>query len=143
MKTAGLIFLFIAISFMNSCNTPQDAQGLLENPELRGELMNHMAANDTYMMEFMDKLQDSEHGMQMMMGNQRMMDHMMGGEGMQRMMQDSTRMNRMMSAMMSDPEMMGAMMQMMHGKGMLSEDCMHTGMQMMEGSGKGMMEDNQ
>lgn len=58
---------------------------------------------------------------------------MMQGEGMQMMMRDSTMMHSMMNGMMNDGKTMGTMMKMMHKKGMMTEDCMQSCMQMMDG----------
>lgn len=124
----------IVLFVLSSCSQHPDPDSLLSNKETRNELMTAIAGNHSYMMEFMDKMQESEHAMQMMQGNAQMMGHMMQGKDPQMMMKDSTAMHHMMQAMMQDGQMMGHMMQMMHEQGMMSDDCLQSGMKMMEGN---------
>lgn len=131
MKTLLIIFSAIGLLSLNSCKQETNPQALMENPETRSKVFNTITQNDDYMTEFMESMPDNLHTMQMMQGNKKMMGSMMQGEGMQMMMKDSTMMHSMMNGMMDDGKMMGKMMKMMHEKGMMSEDCMQSGMKMM------------
>ena len=133
MKTLMVILSAIGLLSLNSCNQEKNAQALLENPETRNEIFTTIADNHDYMAEFMDNMPKSQHAMQMMHGNKNMMGSMMQGEGMQMMMKDSAMMHSMMNGMMNDGKTMGSMMKMMHEKGMMTEDCMQSCMQMMDG----------
>ena len=146
MKIVSLILSMAALTVLASCNQNIDANALLENAETRTEIINAIAANHSYMIEFMDAMQTNDHAMQMMQGDQKMMSHMMKGEGMQMMMKDSTTMTNMMQNMMKNGKMMGKMMQMMHEKGMMGVDCMESCMDLMtekgmDMEGMGMMDD--
>ena len=133
MKIVSLILSMAALTVLASCNQNIDANALLENAETRTEIINAIAANHSYMIEFMDAMQTNDHAMQMMQGDQKMMSHMMKGEGMQMMMKDSTTMTNMMQNMMKNGKMMG-------------EDCMESCMDLMKEKGMdmegmGMMDD--
>lgn len=133
MRTLVIILSVIGLVSLNSCNQEKNAQALLEDPETRNEIFTTIADNHDYMSEFMDNMPSNQHAMQMMQGNKKMMGSMMQGEGMQMMMRDSTMMHSMMNGMMNDGKTMGTMMKMMHEKGMMTEDCMQSCMQMMDG----------
>ncbi len=131
MKTLVIILSAIGLLSLNSCKQETDPQALMENPETRTEVFSVITQNDDYLTEFMDKMPNNQHAMQMMQGNKKMMGSMMQGEGMQMMMKDSTMMHSMMNGMMNDGKTMGTMMKMMHEKGMMSEDCMESCTKMM------------
>ncbi len=138
MKTITLIFLTIGLFTLNSCAQKTDVNAMLENSETRSEIFDAIANNHNYMTGFMDNMQGSEHAMQMMQGDTKMMGNMMQDQGMQMMMKDSMLMGNMIQNMMKDGKMMGKMMKMMHEKGMMSEDCMESGMKMMIDKGMDM-----
>jgi len=138
MKTLLIVLSVAGLLSLSSCKQETDSQALLENPNSRTEVFNAITKNHKYMTEFMERMQGSEHAMQMMQGNKKMMGSMMQGEGMQMMMKDSTMMHSMMNGMMNDGKMMGTMMKMMHEKGMMSEDCMESCSKMMGEKGMDM-----
>lgn len=138
MNVFKALFPLIAILVLVGCNQKMDSNTILENAETRTEIINAIAGNHGYMSEFMEVMQESDHAMEMMQGNQKMMGHMMKGSGMQMMMKDSMMMKNMMQGMMKNGKMMGKMMQMMHKKGMMSEDCMQSCMNMMKEKGMDM-----
>ena len=140
MKTATLIFLTIGLFALNGCSQKTDVNAMLDNSETRSEIFDAIANNHSYMTGFMENMQESDHAMQMMQGNNKMMGGMMKGDGMQMMMKDSTMMKKMMQSMMKDGKMMGNMMKMMHEKGMMSEDCMESCKNMMAEEGLDIIE---
>tara|TARA_R110002049_G_scaffold191337_1_gene360269 strand:+ start:30529 stop:31038 length:510 start_codon:yes stop_codon:yes gene_type:complete len=148
MRTTAIILLAIGLTSLSSCNQKTNPSAMLENSETRTELFDAIARDQNYMTEFMDNMQDNDHAMQMMKGNQKMAGNMMQGGGMQMMMQDSTMMKNMMQSMMKDGKMMGNMMKMMHEKGMMGEDCMESCKKMMADKGMdmkamGMLDENE
>jgi len=140
MKTATLIFLTIGLFALNGCSQKTDVNAMLDNSETRSEIFDAIANNHSYMTGFMENMQESDHAMQMMQGNNKMMGGMMKGDGMQMMMKDSTMMKNMMQSMMKNGKMMGNMMKMMHEKGMMSEDCMESCKNMMAEEGLDIIE---
>ena len=140
MKTVTLFFLIIAFVALSSCNQNTDTKSLLENTETRNEIISNIAGNHNYMMEFMGAIQENDHAMQMIQGDQNMMGSMMKDHGMQMMMKDSMMMKSMMQSMMKEGKMMGNMMQMMHKKGMISDDCMESCKNMMNEQGLDIIE---
>ncbi|SNZ01365.1 hypothetical protein [Flagellimonas pacifica] len=132
MKTTLLVFSIIAVTVLGACAQNTDTKALLENPESRNEIMSTIAGNHHYMTQFMVAMQQSDHAMQMMQGNEKIRGHMMKDGGMQMIMKDSTMMMNMMQGMMKDGKMMGNMMKMMHEKGMMSEDCVESCKKMIE-----------
>lgn len=140
MKTLAIIFSIVGIITLNSCGPKTDSSAILENPETRTEIFTAIADNHDYMAEFMENMQNSEHAMQMMEGN----ENMMGNNGMQTMMKDSLMMHSMMGEMMQNGEMMANMMKMMKENGMMSEECVQSCTKMMNDKGimdmKGMTE---
>jgi hypothetical protein len=135
MKTLVIILSAIGLLSLNSCKQETEPQALMENPETRTEVFNTIMENQDYMAEFMGQMQINGQTMQMMQSNQKMMGNMMHGERMQMMMKDSAMMHSLMNGMMGNGEMMGSMMKMMHEKGMMSEDCMQSGMKLMSDKG--------
>ena len=95
MKKGTLIFSLIAITALNSCNQETDVKTILEDSETRTELFDAIAGNHSYMTQFMDKMQDNDHAIQMMQGSHKMMGNMMQGGGIQMVMKDSTMMKNM------------------------------------------------
>jgi hypothetical protein len=127
MKTVTLFFLTIGLLTLNSCNQKTDTNTMLENSETKTEIFNAIANNHALMTEFMENMQSSEHGMQMMQGN-----------GMQMMIKDSMIMKNMMQSMIKDGKMMSKMMKMMHQEGMMDDDCMQSSMKMLGEKGMNM-----
>lgn len=129
MKTLAIIFSIVGIITLNSCSPKTDTSAILENSETRIEMFTAIADNHDYMTEFMENTQNSEHGMQMMEGNQ----NMMGNSEMPAMMKDSLMMRNlmgnkemmhsMMGEMMQNGEMMASMIKMMNENGLMSEEC--------------------
>lgn len=78
----------------------------------------------------------SECGMDL----EEMSTDMLNQNHMQMIMKDSTMMHNMMGHMMNNPTMMGSMMQRMHKEGMMSQECMQSGMKIM--GNKGWDQDN-
>ncbi|NLP58961.1 hypothetical protein [Lutibacter sp. B1] len=138
MRTLGIIISIIGFVTLSSCNQKTNSKNMLENSETRTEIYEAISNNHEYMTEFMDKMQSSNHGMQMMQGNKKMMGTMMQGNGMQMMMNDSVMMKNMMQSIMKDGRMMGTMMKMMQQNGMMSNDCMQSSMKMMNDKGMDM-----
>ena len=136
MKKSILLFLVVGMLTMYSCNQKPDVNKMLENQETKNEIFNAITENHDYMMGFMETMQNSEHAIQMMQENK-----MMKGKRMQMMMSDSTMMKNMMGnknimmnmmrQMMTDTTQMNTMMQMMHQKGMMSNECMQSCRKMM------------
>ena len=92
-------------------------------------------------MAFMPVMMGNEHAKMMLQGNKDLQGMMMSADNMMQMMKDNpSTMHNMMSAMMKDGPMMAHMMQMMSQGGMMSEDCMHSSMMMMQGKGMNMGE---
>ena len=110
MKTLVIILSAIGLLSLNSCNQKTNPSSMLENSDTRTELFNTITSNHDYMTEFMKNVRGNNHAMQMMQG-----------QGMKIMMKDSM--------------MMKNMMQMMHEKGMMSEDCMQSCMKMIHEKG--------
>ncbi|WP_366186639.1 hypothetical protein [Flavobacterium ovatum] len=146
MKTNVIILSLMVFVTLSSCNSKTDPKAILENPNSRKELFSTIANDHDLMTEFMVNMQ----------GNKMMIGNMMGGNGMQMMMKDSTMsvslmqgmmgnhvmMQSMMTEMMKDPKMLQSMMQMMQQGGMMSKECMQSGMKMMGSKGMGMMNEN-
>ncbi|MDE3741086.1 hypothetical protein [Maribacter polysaccharolyticus] len=139
MKKVTLFFLTIGLVTLNGCNQKTDVNAVLENSETKTEIFDAIANNHSYMMQFMQNMQASDHAMQMMKGDNQMMGKMMQG-GMQMMMKDSMMMMNMMQSMMKDGKMMGNMMRMMHEKGMMSDECMESCKNMMAEKGMDIIE---
>ena len=108
---------------------------MMQNPEMRGQMMQNIVGDHDMMAEFMGKMKNNPHAMQMMQGDKGMMN----SEGMN-MMNDSIMSMNMMHSMMKDGKMMTHMMQMMHDQGMMSDECMNSCIKMM--SAKGMNTSN-
>lgn len=106
----------IGLITLNSCTQEPDVKAMLENSETRSEIIKAISDDHNLMTEFMENMQGNNHAMQMMKGDKKMMGMMMKGGGMQMMMKDRA--------------MMGTMMGMMHKEGMMSKDCMQSGMKM-------------
>jgi hypothetical protein len=136
MKTLVIIFSVVGLMTLNSCKQESGAQAMLENTETRSEIMKAIADNHDFMTEFMENMQGNEYAMQLMQGNKEMMSNMMMGEGKQMMMKDMMSNKEMMNSMMS--EMMGTMMNMMHEKGLMSDECMKSCMENMNSKGMNM-----
>lgn len=115
MKTLVVILSAIGLLSLNSCNQKTNPSVILENSDTRTELFNTITSNHDYMTEFMKNMRGNNHAMQMMQG-----------QGMKMMMKDSM--------------MMKNMMQMMHEKGMMSEDCMQSCMKMIHEKGMNNMD---
>jgi hypothetical protein len=153
MKTLAIIFSIVGIVALNSCSQKTETKAMLQDSETRTEIFTAITESHDYMTEFMENMQNSQHAMQMMEGNQKMTGQMIKGNGMQMMMKDSmmmksfmgnqAMMQNMMGQMMNNGEIMANMMKMMNEKGMMSEACMQSGMKMMSDKGmeiKGMAE---
>lgn len=112
MKTLLIIGSAIGLFTLSNCSHEASSKKFLENPANRTEVFHAIQQNDKYMSEFMKSAKPS----------------------MQMMMKDTT----MMNAMMHDGEAMSTMMQMMHKKGMMSEDCMQSCKTMMGEKGMNM-----
>ena len=142
MKKLNILWSVIGLLTLVSCNQKPDVNKMLENQETKTEIFNAIVDNHDYMMGFMETMQNSDQAMQMMQ-----YDKMMKGKRMQMMMKDSTMMksmmgnknmmHNMMQHMMTDSTQMNSMMQMMHQKGMMSNECMSSYMKKMHQ--KGMM----
>lgn len=120
-------FIFFTIT---SCKQNSDVKSIMQDPEMRSQIMQNIIDDDKILSEFMDKMQNNQPGMQMMQGNRKMRNMMMYGNGMQMMrndmMKDSTLTKEMMQTMMKDGKMMHQMMQMMHKEGMMGDECLKT-----------------
>jgi hypothetical protein len=139
MKTLVTLLTVVGLFTFTSCRQDTDMSSMLKNPEMRSHMMESIANDHSMMTEFMGKMKENPHAMQMMQGNKEMMNMMMQGNGMQmmhkNMMHNPEMMKNMMSTMMNDGAMMSNMMQMMHDKGMMSDECMKSCMQMMKDKG--------
>jgi hypothetical protein len=65
---------------MYSCNQKTDENAMLKNSETRSEVFKTIAESPDFMAEFMKSMQENNHAMQMMPGNNKMMGSMMQGE---------------------------------------------------------------
>jgi hypothetical protein len=135
MRTTAIILFTTGLLSLSSCEQKIEPSVMLENSKTRTELFDVIASNQSYMSEFMNNMQQNDHAIQMMQGNQKMIGNMMQGQGMQMMTKDSIMMKNIMQSMVKDGKMMGNMMQMMHEKGMMSEDCMKSSIIMMGNEG--------
>ena len=125
MKTVLKFIAIIGLLTLSGCQGKVDPKQVLEKENSRQEVFQAILDNHDYMTDFMNVMQNNDHAMTMMQGNQMMMGHMM---------QDSSMVNTMMQKMLSNKTMMAHMMQMMTNKGMMSKDCMDNSMSMMHGN---------
>lgn len=129
MKKILIPGLFILVM---GCNPSPDVESLLQNPVTQDKIFTSILEDHELMNLFMTKMQSNNHAMMMMSGNQDMMGHMMGQSNMGTMMQDHPEvMQNMMSNMLSNRQSTQQMMRMMQEKGILSEDCLESGMKML------------
>ena len=135
MKTIIMIISILGFITLSSCTQKIDVSKLLDNAETRSEIFQAIASDHDQMMSFMESMQNNEHAMQMMQGNDMMMGNMMKGRGIDMMMKDSIMMHNMMGNIMKNKKMMGNMMQMMNNEGMMSYECMQAMMKTMNGMG--------
>ena len=77
MKTLPIIFSIMVIVTLNSCTQKTDTNVMLQDSKTRTEIFTTITENQDYMTEFMENMQNSQHAMQMMEGNQKMMGNMM------------------------------------------------------------------
>ncbi|HEA23687.1 hypothetical protein LCGC14_1618710 [marine sediment metagenome] len=138
MRRAILIFSIITMTTLSSCNEEQDANAMLDNPVKRIHIYESITGNHDLMNEFLLKMQENDHAIQMMRGNQKIMGNLIQDNGMKMMMKDSIMMKNMMRSMVKDGKMMGNMMQMMHEDGMMSDDCLESCKNMMDEKGMDM-----
>ena len=136
MKTLATLLTVIGLFTLTSCKQNTDVNTMMQNSEMRGQMMQNIVGDHAMMTEFMGKMKDNQHAMQMMQGDKSMMNMMMKGEG--NMMNDSVMSMNMMHSMMKDGKMMNQMMQMMHNEGMMSDECMQSCMKMMKDKGMDM-----
>lgn len=136
MKKSIILLLVIGVLALNSCNLNPNVNKMLENQATKTEIFNAITNNHYYMMGFIETMQKSEHAMQMMRENKMMKDKIMqimmnDTTMMTSMMGNKNMMQKMMQKMMKDSTQMNSMMRMMHQKGMMTEQCMHSCMKMM------------
>jgi len=62
---------------LNSYTQKTDTNVMLQDSKTRTEIFTTITENQDYMTEFMENMQNSQHAMQMMEGNQKMMGNMM------------------------------------------------------------------
>ena len=77
MKTLPIIFSIMVIVTLNSYTQKTDTNVMLQDSKTRTEIFTTITENQDYMTEFMENMQNSQHAMQMMEGNQKMMGNMM------------------------------------------------------------------
>lgn len=122
MKTK---FIFIAVAGLLtflSCNQNNDVNTMLENKDTREDIFSSISNNPDYMSDFRDYMQEhNKAGNMMMKGNMNGMNH----SGSMMNMQDST---AMMQSFVNNHRMMSNMVQMMHNRGMMSDECMNQAM---------------
>lgn len=124
MKTKTLIAL-IGLFTLFSCTQNRDVNDILENENTRNEIFSAIADNPEYRASFRNYMQEHNNGGNMMMnGNMNGMNH----SGRMMNMQDST---AMMQSFMNNHRMMSNMVQMMHTRGMMSDECMDQAMNKM------------
>lgn len=122
MKRNVLIMVVAGLITLLGCNQKLDVSSMLENEETRTEIFSSISDNPEYLNDFRNYMQDHHGNSQMMMGGS--MKGMNRRGGMMNM-KDST---AMMKSFMNNPKMMSNMIQMMHTKGMMSDDCMNNAM---------------
>jgi outer membrane murein-binding lipoprotein Lpp len=138
----GTVIIFGGLLLLTSCSNNANIDKLLQNETTRQEVFNKIASNKDMMSGFMNVMMNNESSKMMMMNNKGMKGMMMDKGNMMQMMNNNPEMMKtMMSNMMKDKNMMGNMMQMMHDKGMMSEECMQSCMKMMGDKGMNMMGD--
>lgn len=132
MKTKILIIAVFGLMTLLSCAQKKDVNAMLENENTRNEIFSSISENPEYMSDFRNYMQEHNMGSGMMKGSMNGMKNsgngMMNGGGMMTM-QDST---AMMNSFMNNPRMMSNMIQMMHTRGMMSDDCMNKAMANMQ-----------
>ena len=139
MKTLIFLSLISTALLLGSCTPQANVEALLKDAQTKDQIFSAIVADHDLMNDFMSKMMGNEHAMMMMRGNSEMMNMMMGEEKMMSMMkQNPEMMKNMMGGMMKDGRMMGQMLQMMHEKGMMSQECMQSCMQMMADKGMNM-----
>lgn len=140
---------------VTSCNQVENesVNAMLNNPVTQNEIMTAISGNHQMMGNMMDHIMQNKHAMQMMQMNKDMMQGMMEGDQTMNMMKnnpelmtammnmmmgiadaDSSVRNQMSGMMMDHPKMMNMMMGMMNEKGMMDNNSMMRGPQMMQGS---------
>ena len=145
MKTLSKITIVAIIGLFTlvSCNQKMDSTKMLQNPEMRSQMMTTIMNDKSMMTEFFGMMKENKGAMQMMQNNQGMMQgkgmEMMQGKMKEKMMNNPEMMKSMMQNMMKDGSKMKMMMQMMKDKGMMDEKSMKTCMAMMKGKGMNMM----
>ena len=136
MKKLMIFSLFSVILFTTSCAQQADVNAMLKNAETKDKVFSAIMDDHQLMTEFMNKMMTNEHAMMMMQGNKGMMGMMMQGGNMMQMMQGNPELvQNMISSMMKNGNMMAQMMQMMNQKGMISDECLQSGMQRMKDQG--------
>ena len=107
MKKLTILSILIAsaMSFFTACNSKQAADQVLNDESQRKAVITSIAHHETYSMEMMKEMMNSD-SCKVMMGQ-----HMMGDTGMMNMM-----MGNMMNMAEKDSAMCKNMMQMMHQK---------------------------
>lgn len=113
-----------------SCNQKPDVNAFIVNQEIKNEIFKNIAENHGYMHGFLETVQMNEHTMQMMQGNKIKGNIMMNG-----MMGNCNMMHSMMEQMITNSTKMMCTMQMVHQNGMISEECQHSCMEMMNHNG--------
>lgn len=122
MKRNFLIIALIGLLTLFGCNQNRDVDSMLANKDTREEIFNSITDNPEYMSSFRDYMQENKQNSGMMMGGS--MNGMNRRGGMMNM-KDST---AMMQSFMNNPQMMSNMIQMMHTRGMMSDECMNKAM---------------
>ncbi|AVR46355.1 hypothetical protein C7S20_14370 [Christiangramia fulva] len=125
MKVKILVVTFAGLLIFISCNQNKTVNSILENEETRNEIFGSIIDNPEYMSDFRNYMLEHNSGSNMMMGGS--MGGMNHSENMMNM-QDST---AMMQSFMNRPGMMANMIEMMHTRGMMSDECMTKAMSAM------------
>ena len=136
MKNYSILILISAGLIITSCSDKADINTLLNNQISKNEIFTEIVSDHDLMMEFMNKMMSDNHAKMMIRENSDISNMMMNNNGMMSMMKDKPEMmHSMMKEMMRDGNMMSQMMNMMHEKGIMSDDCKESCMTMMTEKG--------
>ncbi|CAM1359912.1 conserved hypothetical protein [Tenacibaculum sediminilitoris] len=113
MKKSIILSLIFGFQLLISCNQKPDVDKILENQETKERIFKSIAKDHEYMTEFMETIYNNEHVIQMIMHNNMMMNNIMGNKNM-------------MHQIMNDSIKIHNMLQMMHQKGIISNECLQS-----------------
>ncbi|TDQ21949.1 hypothetical protein [Tenacibaculum caenipelagi] len=118
MKKSIILLIILVSQILISCNPKPDIDKILKDQETKERIFKSIAEDHEYMTEFIKTMHNNEHAMQMMMHNDMMMNNMMGNKNI-------------MHQIMNDSIKIRNMLQIMHQKGIISNECLQSCMKNM------------